>query len=719
MERDAVVEHSYDIGWRRRLRRYAQVFRRAWRYMGPGWLVCVAYLDPGNMFSDILSGSQYAYSQLWVIWWSQWFALFVGWLCARLVLVSAPLEDFATAERKHYRKPGAARYLLWLFAELVVVVADIPEVIGFAFGMNILTGVPVWVGVLLSFVATSLVLLLELGDFRLVEATVALCVFALGIVLLVSLARSGLDGKQFMLGWLVPTFQGGQSVYDALSIIGSVVMPHNLYLQTGSLIAHHTAAFVALDIIEKVQQDEQDDEKAEESELTSSLSENVDGDQNPLDDLESALSQPSSSLSAEGPTGGCLPEESEYVASTSAAEERCPRGHESPGAATTGVPARATDLSAASRKLDRYDLSSEDSTESLDAGIQPASRVCVSSRQTCEGANACRHAPFQDSCHAGDASWILNGWQLEQRADMMRVQQSATRIDGKVGETGSIFPVDVVGVLDIRLSPDSDAPYDEIRANSICGKRSDQENVGDAQSIGDDPEGCPACAPVSLPAIGPVILELVLPTCFAFFVNAAATSIAAEHVHPSASQATVNLGLYNFCQFLPFEGACVLWGLILLISGTASTVTTTLTGSYVMSGFLHMRIPLLLRAALARGLAIMPALVVAATSGPATVNAIIGVVNTTLSVGLPIVLVPLLRCSHERKALHWFPHAAGWLFTAFIFGLNLYGLCAPQGGMFGLYTGSTSNFTWSVQANILQDLVILLYVGVVAWLALA
>jgi Mn2+/Fe2+ NRAMP family transporter len=687
----------------RRRRRLAVLFRRLWRYAGPGWLVCVAYLDPGNLFSDILSGSQYAYSQLWVVWWSQWFALFVGWLCARLVLRSSPLEDFASAERKRYRKPPAARYFLWLFAELVVIIADIPEVIGFAFGIHILTGLPVWAGVLLSFLATSLVLLLELGDFRLVEMVVALCVFALGLVLLVSLAKSGLDGKAFMVGWLLPRFQGGQSVYDALSIIGSVVMPHNLYLQTGSLIAHHTAAFVALDIIDKVHVNETGgelDARLVDPSFTKDTDDNGDGDADSSEqDVEAAAATSAtlweSDMADKSRGAGSVQDIAEDSVSVVVHAAHNAHAHWSVDDAQTQYAEPGPDAGITCSRSDHEDTNAS-------SGIN----ACTGERARERGLN-------EPLCDASNTELDEIHSAVVPQTQQQQVEEA--RCIGPLGADGSSditverTPVHVLAKGDFETS-----------VRRLSGKTLEQENTTERQGLDVSSQYQDGlCAPAPLPAVGAVVLELVLPTCFAFFVNASAIAIAAEHVFSQGSSTSDSLGLYNFCKFLPFDGACILWGIILILSGTASTVTTTLTGSYVMSGFLHLRIPMLVRAALARGLALTPALIIAATSGPATVNAIIGVVNATLSIALPIVLVPLLRCSHERRKLHWFPHAAGWLFTAFIFGLNLYGLCAPQGGMFGLYTGSSDNFTWSVQANILQDLVVLSYTAIVVWLAVS
>lgn len=718
MESKSIAAGTLRLGSYRRFHHYGKVFMRVWRYMGPGWLVCVAYLDPANLFADIQSGTQYAYSQLWVIWWSQWFALFVGWLGARLVLSRIPLEDFATVERKHYRKPTMARYLLWIFAELIVVVTDIPEVIGFAFGMHIISGIPIWVGVLLSFAAILLVLLTELGSFRYVEAAVALCVVALGITLLVSLTRSGLAVEQFFLGWLLPRFQGAGSVYDALNIVGSVVMPHNLYLQTGSLIAHHTMLHVGGNIFSKLDLNTHD-RTVSESEPDSFSSESADTDQRVTEDLESKLSESGSLSRTELEAGPAMSPVLGYHEAVSIAERASGSRHRSLGEVPAARPLR-------SAFTDPYPLASKEDTISVRHEKEPYQSISESAlEQGLFSRGAIR--PNSRQPDYGYTTFGRDG-KVSEEPDVSRIEQNAANafrreLDAPSGcATGEDVPATsktAEGLPVNRLSVDATMTQDEFVENKTPEKDSDMSSLEDTQSIGKSADADPARFPKSIPRIGPVVLELAFPTVFAFFVNAAAISIAARSAQSQASQNLSNIGLYNFCDLLPFEGACVLWGIILLVSGTAATVTVTLTGSYVMSGFLQMRIPMLLRATLARGIAILPALIIAATSSAATVNAIIGIINTILSVSLPIVLVPLLRCVHERRRLHWFPLGAGWLFTAFIFGLNLYSFCAPQGGMFGLYTGNGSNFTWSVQANILQDMVILLYVGAVAWLAVA
>ena len=555
-----------------RFRATIRTLRQWARYAGPGWLFCVCLLDPGNLFSDVQSGSEYAYSQLWVQWWSQLFLLFTGWLCARLVLCCVPLQDFAHVSAKHYRQPPVGRYVLWALAELVVVAADIPEVIGYGFGAHILFGIPVWAGVLLSASSTAMVLLLEWRDLRLVEVVVSALLLALGVFLVASLALSGADAGAFFYGWAVPTFRGSHAAYDALDIVGSVIMPHNLYLLTGSLVTHHMLSFMAVRMI----------------------------------------------------------------------------GH---------APA-------------------QERTEQSDGQVPPPP------------------APTVEECGCGSAGGGCGCWRRAPSCDA-----DITEMDTPDGPSG---------LPGVASTSRTDAEND---------RESDKRQPPLPEADSTAAELPPVDTAELTKHVRPYTLEMVVPVLFAFFVNAAVTAIAAAHVYPLDASTKANIGLYNFCDYLPFRGACVLWGLTLMASGQVSTITTTLTGSYVMKGFLNLQMPLFLRAVLSRGAAILPGLVVAAATSEATVNSIIGVVNAFLSFALPVVLVPLLRCTDERRRLHWFPKAFGWMFTAFVYGLNVYSLYAPAGGILGQYAGASDNFRASAQANIMQDIILIGYTGMLAWLA--
>eukprot|EP00166_Cyanidium_caldarium_P003715 ctg_361.g126 len=234
-------------GWSR-VRRW---LHDAFRYSGPGWLFSIVFIDPGNLFADIQSGSGYRYAQLWVVWWSQWAGYFIGWLCVRFVFHGDGVTDLSRAQRNFYRRPPWSRYVVWALLELIVMGTDISMVIGFAFGVNILTGLPVWAGALLSGLSTVMVLATQLLGFHVLELIVTVLLLALGILLLVALIKSGADVGALFFGWVVPTFSSGNAVYDAMDMIGTVVGPHNPYLQTGVLLAHYAALGVRAEMLRK------------------------------------------------------------------------------------------------------------------------------------------------------------------------------------------------------------------------------------------------------------------------------------------------------------------------------------------------------------------------------------------------------------------------------------------------------------------------------------
>jgi NRAMP (natural resistance-associated macrophage protein)-like metal ion transporter len=227
-----------------RWRAFKKQVRDLLRHSGPGWLMTVSMVDPGNLFADINSGSQFGYTQLWVTWWSHVAMVCVSWIGARLVFGQLPVQDFAKCERSFYRRPKVARYVLWIIAEFIVVITDMPEVIGFAFGISILTGLPVWAGVLLSLIPTIIFLGLEKFGFRALELVVIILLNILLSVVLITLGISGANAREIFRGWWQPRLVGNESaVFAALGTIGSVIMPHNFYLQTAALVAHHAEAF--------------------------------------------------------------------------------------------------------------------------------------------------------------------------------------------------------------------------------------------------------------------------------------------------------------------------------------------------------------------------------------------------------------------------------------------------------------------------------------------
>jgi manganese transport protein len=200
------------------------------RYCGPGLLVSVGYMDPGNWATDIEAGSRYGTDLLFVVALSSLAGILLQTLCARLGLATG--RDLAQLCRARYPKPVAR--MLWIFAELAIIACDVAEVLGSALALNLLFHLPLWLGVLLTGLDTILVLSLKGRGFRQLEAivlglvgTIFLC-FLIQILMLQPAVAS-------VLGGLVPKLElarDPQAFYLAIGIVGATVMPHNLYLHS-------------------------------------------------------------------------------------------------------------------------------------------------------------------------------------------------------------------------------------------------------------------------------------------------------------------------------------------------------------------------------------------------------------------------------------------------------------------------------------------------------
>jgi len=203
------------------------------RYFGPGWLVCIAYVDPGNYQADINSGATTGYTQNWVILWTELLSWYVQYMCVKLQHYS----NTNLAEAMALQYPKYIRWLFWVIAEVSIILTDLPEVIGFAVAINLFNpSVPLWAGVLLSFLTTMLFLAtLQRGSYF-IELTACALVVIMSIVLFVEWDMAGTDTQRFLAGAFVPALKMDPgAVQSIISIIGAVVMPHNLYLHSGAL----------------------------------------------------------------------------------------------------------------------------------------------------------------------------------------------------------------------------------------------------------------------------------------------------------------------------------------------------------------------------------------------------------------------------------------------------------------------------------------------------
>jgi len=203
------------------------------RYFGPGWLVCIAYVDPGNYQADIQSGAQTGYSQNWVILWTQLLSWYVQYMCVKL----QHYTNTNLAEAMALQYPKYIRWLFWVIAEVSIILTDLPEVIGFAIAINLFNpSVPLFAGVLLSFLSTMVFLAsLSKGSYF-IELTACALVVIMSIVLFVEWDMAPTDSVAFAKGAFLPLLpMDASAIQSIIGIIGAVVMPHNLYLHSGAL----------------------------------------------------------------------------------------------------------------------------------------------------------------------------------------------------------------------------------------------------------------------------------------------------------------------------------------------------------------------------------------------------------------------------------------------------------------------------------------------------
>lgn len=202
-------------------------WRRFLAYIGPAYLVSVGYMDPGNWATDLQGGAQFGYQLIWVLLMSNLMALLLQSLSARLGIVRR--RDLAQANRETY--PPLVNFCLYLLAELAIAACDLAEVLGMAIGIQLLTGLPVLWGVLITVLDTFLLFYLQRLGMRKMEAFIIGLVAVVGVSFLIEviLARPHLGdvAKGF-----IPTALSQDALYIAVGIIGATVMPHNLYLHS-------------------------------------------------------------------------------------------------------------------------------------------------------------------------------------------------------------------------------------------------------------------------------------------------------------------------------------------------------------------------------------------------------------------------------------------------------------------------------------------------------
>ncbi len=199
-------------------------------FAGPGYLVAVGYMDPGNWATDLAGGARYGYTLLSVIMISNLMAILLQALALRLGIASG--RDLAQACRDSYSRPTTI--LLWILCEIAIAACDLAEVIGAAIALNLLFGLPLIWGVCLTALDVLIVLFLQQRGFRYVEALVValICLIAGSFAIELWLAKP--DYAAVALGFIPRTeiLRNPDMLYIAIGILGATVMPHNLYLHS-------------------------------------------------------------------------------------------------------------------------------------------------------------------------------------------------------------------------------------------------------------------------------------------------------------------------------------------------------------------------------------------------------------------------------------------------------------------------------------------------------
>src|ERR1700741_3223715 len=206
-------------------------WRRSVAFLGPGYLVAVGYMDPGNWATSLAGGSKFGYSLLTIALLSNIMAILLQALCARLGIGAG--RDLAQACRDAF--PRWASWPLWVLAEIAICATDLAEVIGTAIGLNLLFGIPLEIGVVLTALDVFLILWMQRLGFRWIEIFIVALLGIIAACFAVQIALANPDWRGVILGFAptVEIVRNPEMLHLALGILGATVMPHTLYLHSG------------------------------------------------------------------------------------------------------------------------------------------------------------------------------------------------------------------------------------------------------------------------------------------------------------------------------------------------------------------------------------------------------------------------------------------------------------------------------------------------------
>uniref|UniRef100_A0A670YD07 Natural resistance-associated macrophage protein 1 n=1 Tax=Pseudonaja textilis TaxID=8673 RepID=A0A670YD07_PSETE len=211
-------------------------FRKLWAFTGPGFLMSIAYLDPGNIESDLQCGAVAGFQLLWVLLWSTILGLLCQRLAIRLGVVTG--KDLGEICYHYYPKVSmnAPRVLLWIMIEIAIIGSDMQEVIGTAIAFNLLSAgrIPLWGGVLITIVDTFFFLFLDKYGLRKLEAFFGLLIAIMAVTFGYEYVVVNPDQKEVLKGIFIPYCKncGHEQLLQAVGLVGAIIMPHNIYLHS-------------------------------------------------------------------------------------------------------------------------------------------------------------------------------------------------------------------------------------------------------------------------------------------------------------------------------------------------------------------------------------------------------------------------------------------------------------------------------------------------------
>src|SRR6058998_2588866 len=208
----------------------AGFWRKMLAFAGPGYLVAVGYMDPGNWATDLAGGARFGYTLLTVILLSNLMAILLQGLAAKLGIVTG--RDLAQACRDHYSRPVS--FFLWVIGEIAIAAWDLAEVIGSAIALNLLFGIPLPWGIAITALDVLIVLYMQQKGFRLLEALVVVLIATIAGCFLFEILIAQPDMGAVAAGFIpsASILKDPDKLYIAIGILGATVMPHNLYLHS-------------------------------------------------------------------------------------------------------------------------------------------------------------------------------------------------------------------------------------------------------------------------------------------------------------------------------------------------------------------------------------------------------------------------------------------------------------------------------------------------------